>query len=104
MRLIARESVEAALANQVGDVAAIDIRIKTGSPLLRLFELIDGIDADRVVMRAHRAQLGSVTRRARRNAACDVLICRPAPEDAGDQAGSWAKHRRCQRKINQYAD
>ena len=57
VRLIARESVEAAVARQEADVPEIDIRIETGSPSLRLIELTNEISADLVVMRAHQSRL-----------------------------------------------
>lgn len=80
MRLIARESVEAAVSSQVSDVAAIDIRIETGSPPLRLIELIDEINADLVVMRAHQRSsilekiIGSTTDRVIRATSAKVLV------------------------------
>ena len=55
MRIDARENVETAVAKQAGGVAGIDIRIESGSPSLRLIELVDEIKADLVVMRTHQS-------------------------------------------------
>jgi nucleotide-binding universal stress UspA family protein len=104
MRFVARASVETAVANQAGDVAGIDIRIETGSPALRLIELIDEIKADLVVMRAHQDDsivekiIGSTTDRVIRATGANVLVVkRPvarvyqrvvASIDTSDDSGS----------------
>lgn len=80
MRLDARENVETAVAKQVVGVAEIDVRIETGSPFLRLIELIDEISADLVVMRAHQRDsilekiVGSTTDRVIRASCAPVLV------------------------------
>lgn len=79
-QLIGRESVEDAVARQSVDVDAIDTRIETGSPSLRLIELIDEIAADLVVMRAHQSNsilekiIGSTTDRVIRAGRVPVLV------------------------------
>ena len=58
----------------------IDIRIETGSPPLRLIKLIDEVNADLVVMRAHQSDsilakiIGSTTDRVIRAACAPVLV------------------------------
>ncbi len=80
IQLIGRESVENAVARQAIDVDAIDIRIETGSPSLRLIELIGEIAADLVVMRAHQGDsilekiIGSTTDRVIRVSHVPVLV------------------------------
>ncbi len=80
MRLDARECVEIAVAKQVVGVNEIDIRIETGSPFLRLIGLIEEINADLVVMRAHQGDsmfekiIGSTTDRVIRATSAPVLV------------------------------
>lgn len=80
MRLIARESVDAAVARQDIGVSEIDIRVETGSPALRLIELIDETRTDLVVMRAHQRDsilekiIGSTTDRVIRASSAPVLV------------------------------
>lgn len=80
IRLIARESVEAAVARQEIDVPEIDIRIETGSPSLRLIDLTHEISADLVVMMAHQGNsilariIGSTTDRVIRAACAPVIV------------------------------
>lgn len=80
IRLTARKNVETAVEKQVVDVAEIDIRIETGSPSLRLIELINEINADLVVMRAHQGDsilaklIGSTTDRVVRASRAPVLV------------------------------
>lgn len=87
VRLIARESVEAAVARQEAGVPEIDIRIETGSPSLRLIELTNEISADLVVMRAHQVDsivekiIGSTTDRViRANCAPVLVVKRPVTQ------------------------
>lgn len=80
MRLDAHESVETEVAKQVVGVAEIDVRIETGSASLHLIELVDEINADLVVMRAHQCNsilekiIGSTTDRVIRASSAPVLV------------------------------
>ncbi|HSH29432.1 MAG TPA: universal stress protein [Thiohalobacter sp.] len=85
MRIEAYGRVEAAVAEQAAGVDTIDIRIETGSPFLRLIDLIDEGNADLVVMRAHQRDsvadkiIGSTTDRVIRASNSPVLVVkRPA--------------------------
>ena len=80
VRLIVQESLEAAIARVAIDLVEIDIHIETGSPSLRLIELINELNVDLVVMRAHQSDsivdkiIGSTTDRVIRSAHTPVLV------------------------------
>lgn len=82
VRVIGRESVDAAIERVKMDVPDVDIRIEIGSPYARLIELTSEVNASLVVMRAHQREsiiekiIGSTTDRVIRSAAAPVLVVR----------------------------
>lgn len=80
VQLVARESVEAAVARQEVGVPEMDIRIEIGSPSLRLIEVANELSADLIVMRAHQGDsilekiIGSTTDRVIRASRAPVLV------------------------------
>ncbi|HSH29794.1 MAG TPA: universal stress protein [Thiohalobacter sp.] len=88
IRLDAHTRVETAVARQVAGVDTVDIRIESGSPFACLIGLIEEINADLIVMRAHQRDslrdkiIGSTTDRVVRAGTSPVLVVkRPATQD-----------------------